>query len=338
MSANLVLDILLSLIVILFVPIGFWRGALKEVIVTAAILLGAAIATAWAEPWGDGLAGPLDMRHGVARFIVAAVALFLAVLLLGYGGGTLLSGWEPGFGGRLLGCVLAAVNGILLLGYALTFINGYLLDNKQDQAINDGRVTGLFLHHFDDVVLACGIILLVSLVAATAYRMMQPQASHPPALSTAPPNYLPTAGARVVPPRVPIGAETGKYEPAPNDAPAFASMPLDASGFDHRWSTDRANAEPAAPTSFNGSGSNEHSADEWLRRATSLPWGNDNARSSAFDHYQGDSYSSGNSQAANQPQRAANDSPSQSGQTQCPVCGGTLGPADFYCPLCGSHV
>src|SRR5579884_3557876 len=109
MSANFVLDILLTLIVILFVPIGFWRGALKEVIVTAAILLGAALAVAWAEPWGDSLADVLNVRQGVARFIVAAVALFLAVILLGYGGGTLLNSWEPGSGTRLLGCVLAAV-------------------------------------------------------------------------------------------------------------------------------------------------------------------------------------------------------------------------------------
>src|SRR5688572_19973505 len=119
MDDYVLLDILLGLIVALFAAIGFWRGAVKEVVVTAGIFAGSALAYSWADPWGGDLADLVELRADVARIVVAAVALIAVTLVLGYGGSALVGSPEVGLSSRLLGAGLAAINGGLLLHYCL---------------------------------------------------------------------------------------------------------------------------------------------------------------------------------------------------------------------------
>src|SRR5918998_995500 len=128
MDVHLALDALLVFIILLFVPIGLWRGAVREAIVAAAILLGAALAGAWARPWGDDLATRTAFEAPTGRFVVAVAALVLCTVCLGYGGGAAWRGDQPGTFGRLIGGVLAALNGVLLIGFAVSFLDRYLLE------------------------------------------------------------------------------------------------------------------------------------------------------------------------------------------------------------------
>ena len=65
-----VFDLLLALIIVMFVPIGLWRGALREWIALAGIGLGAALAAEWSAPWGSDLADLYALDPRMARFAV----------------------------------------------------------------------------------------------------------------------------------------------------------------------------------------------------------------------------------------------------------------------------
>ncbi|MDP9355327.1 MAG: CvpA family protein, partial [Chloroflexota bacterium] len=128
MSSSLLLDGLLLLVVLLFIPIGLWRGGVREAIVAGGIVLGGALAGSWARPWGDDLASQLDLRPQTARFLVALAALLGATLCVGYAGGAALRPGAPGLLGRVAGGLLAGLNGLLLLGYGLGFLDQYVLE------------------------------------------------------------------------------------------------------------------------------------------------------------------------------------------------------------------
>lgn len=83
----LLLDILLGLVVLLFVPFGIRRGAAKEAMVSAGILLGATLAARFGEPWGQELSARTSLDVGAATFAASTAILLACTFLLGYGGG-----------------------------------------------------------------------------------------------------------------------------------------------------------------------------------------------------------------------------------------------------------
>lgn len=127
MSVFVLLDILLLILIALFVPIGFWRGAQREVLVTLGILAGAALANAWAEPWGRELAELTRLRETGGAFMVSVLFLIGVTFLLGYGAGAAMPLPQPGLISRFFGALIAGANGALLLSYALRDIRLYLL-------------------------------------------------------------------------------------------------------------------------------------------------------------------------------------------------------------------
>src|SRR5215212_6586296 len=148
MDDYVVLDILLGLIVVLFAAIGFWRGAVKEALVTAGVFAGAALADSWAKPWGVDLGDLIGLRADVAQLVVAVFALLAATLVLGYGGSALAGTPDIGLGGRCLGGALAAINGGLLLHYCLRNIERFLTDEEATEALDQSYVARLLLHQF----------------------------------------------------------------------------------------------------------------------------------------------------------------------------------------------
>ncbi|HEX7102495.1 MAG TPA: CvpA family protein, partial [Nitrolancea sp.] len=127
MSVFILLDVLLIILISLFVPIGFWRGAQREIMVTLGILLGAALAEWWAHPWGSDLADLTSLRDTGGAFMVAVLFLIGSTFLLGYGAGAALPVPPPGLLARILGAIVAAGNGALILSFALRDIRVYLL-------------------------------------------------------------------------------------------------------------------------------------------------------------------------------------------------------------------
>jgi hypothetical protein len=73
----LLLDILLGLVILLFVPFGIRRGVAKEAIVSAGILLGANLADRFGATWGAELSSVFNLQQGTATF-TASVALLAA--------------------------------------------------------------------------------------------------------------------------------------------------------------------------------------------------------------------------------------------------------------------
>ncbi len=144
MSVFILLDILLLILVALFVPIGFWRGAHREILVSLGILLGASLAEWWARPWGMDLADLTSLRDSGGAFMVAVLFLIGSTFLLGYGAGAALPVPPPGLISRAFGAIVAAGNGALLLSFALRDIRVYLLPNS-DSGFLDRAVVAHFL-------------------------------------------------------------------------------------------------------------------------------------------------------------------------------------------------
>jgi uncharacterized membrane protein required for colicin V production len=157
-SVFILLDVLLIILISLFVPIGFWRGAQREIMVTLGVLLGAALAEWWAHPWGSDLADMTSLRDTGGAFMVAVLFLIGSTFLLGYGAGAALPVPPPGLMARVLGAIVAAGNGALILSFALRDIRVYLLPDS-DSGFLDKAVIAHFLST------GVGWILLVAAVA-----------------------------------------------------------------------------------------------------------------------------------------------------------------------------
>ena len=158
MNPYLLLDVLLLILLALFVPIGFWRGAQREVLVTLGILLGVALGEFWAEPWGRDLAARSGLSDNGGAFLVAMLFLIGSTFLIGYGLGASFVLPVPGLVGRALGALVAAGNGALLLAFSLRDIRLFLLQNE----------TGLFERAVVARLLSEGLgwLLLGAVVAA----------------------------------------------------------------------------------------------------------------------------------------------------------------------------
>lgn len=260
MSVFILLDILLLILVALFVPIGFWRGAHREILVSLGILLGASLAEWWARPWGQDLAKLTSLRDSGGAFMVAVLFLIGSTFLLGYGAGAALPVPPPGMVSRALGAIVAAGNGALLLSFALRDIRVYLLPNS-DSGFLDRAIVAHFLStgvgwillvaafSFLPIILIMAIFgrnVVVSEYAdedddyettyATAQRPYPPRGSgfpqlrsNEPAYKAEPPRNMFRSAAEetrqmTVQPSTPSG---GDYRSGLNDLQTVATQPLE---------------------------------------------------------------------------------------------------------------
>jgi len=211
MNATLVLDLLLVAIVLLFVPIGVFRGGVKEALTGGAVLLGGAGASASAISWGDDVADVIGIQRASARFLIAAASLAMATVLLGYGAGFALGRTSPSLPGRVLGGILAAGNGAMLVAFTLAAVEQHLLNRPGASTLDDGIVAGVFLRHFGWVLLAVGIAGLGGIVGGVVLDRLSPDPETVVIGAAGPP----VAGAALRPVRVPRAADAGKREPLP---------------------------------------------------------------------------------------------------------------------------
>ena len=128
MIESLVLDLLLILILLLLVPIGMYRGGLREVCSAAGVLLGLLVATQWSARWGDWLADLTGIDVGVSQFVVALGTMVIFGGLIGYGAAASFA-YAPGPGGRLYGGLIALLTGVIFLGALIQFVALYLYDD-----------------------------------------------------------------------------------------------------------------------------------------------------------------------------------------------------------------
>lgn len=160
MIQSLALDALLVIILIAIVPLGMYRGGIREICTSAGLLLGILVAQQWSARWGNWVADVTGIDPGVARFMVAIAIVVLITSLIGYGAAASFS-HRPGPGGRLFGGLLAFVNAVVFLGAMIQFVANDLYEGIYPEIINTGYVSRALSQGFDWVLLAvtAGIVL-----------------------------------------------------------------------------------------------------------------------------------------------------------------------------------
>jgi ribosomal protein L40E len=171
LTISQVLDLLMALVLIMFVPIGLWRGALREWLTLAGITLGLLLAGSWAAPWGTDLAAATGRDQNLTSFTVA-IAFFLgSTLIVGYGGGVTLP-YRPDLTGtnRFLGALLGLGNGTLILSGVLQIMQRNLFDGRPESPLKTAGLAAFLIDSVGWVYLGLFAIFIGCIVAGLARR------------------------------------------------------------------------------------------------------------------------------------------------------------------------
>jgi uncharacterized membrane protein required for colicin V production len=327
----LLLDILLGLVILLFVPFGIRRGVAKEAMVSAGVLLGATLAQRFGGAWGAELTSRFGLEQGAATFAASAALLLVCTFLLGYGAGAALGRSRPGTASRLAGGLLAAFNAAFLLSTLFGWIDQYL---QQGAALDDGIIGEALLRRADLLLLgAAGVLLVLTVVGwiVNASRSRrQPRESDRSLMGGMP--------ARQRPVRMANDSDAGKYEPG--------REPVSRSG---RFGQG---IEATSPLPV---GSTYAEAEPWPRDGQATLMNNGHSRASGVESTRQralDAPQTQNDETVWSAWSAAGDDTvaetepagpwpvtSSTGVTddeRCAVCRARVGPRDVFCPECGA--
>ena len=328
----LLLDILLGLVILLFVPFGIRRGVAKEAIVSAGVLLGATLAARFGDPWGADLGSRFGLEQSAATFGVSAALLLACTFLLGYGAGAALGHSRPGTASRLAGGLLAAFNAAFLLSMLFGWIDQYL---QQGAVLDDGIIGEALLRRADLLLLGAAGVLLVLTVLGWIVNALRSR-RQPRERNGSLPAGIP---ARQRPVRMANDGEAGKYEP---DREPVARSGRFGQGI------EATSPLPVGPTYAE--------AEPWPRdgQATLVSNGHNRAsqpgdgRQSAQDGTRTEndetmwspwSATAGSETATRTEPAAPWPVTSATGVTddeRCAVCRARVGPRDVFCPECGA--
>lgn len=119
-----VIALVVILVLLLLSLVGYWRDTRRGIFAIAGTLIGALLVGFWGEPWGQMLAqrfGSGDPR--TTTFVVSSALFLFCALVVGYGGGVLLSRakGQPVLSTRLANALLGLLNAALIVGYVLRF-------------------------------------------------------------------------------------------------------------------------------------------------------------------------------------------------------------------------
>jgi uncharacterized membrane protein required for colicin V production len=169
MVESVVLDALLLLILMLLLPLGFFRGGMREVCSAAGLLLGLLIADAWAERWGNWIATQIGVRASTSQFIVAVAVLTVVTAIVGYGAGAGFS-YRPGPGGRMYGGLISLLTGALFLGAVINFVSRFLTDGDYPTVIENAYLARILSVGFDWVLLGVGLVVVLATIFGMIVR------------------------------------------------------------------------------------------------------------------------------------------------------------------------
>ena len=177
MSIYLVLDLLLLLLIVLFAPIGYWRGPVKELLVTFGVLFGILLADFWARPWGRDLAELTSIGESGGAFVIAMAFMVSVTFTLGYGVGAAIAPTDFRPPARAIGAVVALFNGMLLVSFSLQYVRVFLLSDATEEALDDSYVVQFLLDQIGWVLLLAALIgwpllLVVLITGRRAYEQV----------------------------------------------------------------------------------------------------------------------------------------------------------------------
>lgn len=119
-------DFALPALLVLFLPLGFWRGLWRELLTSIGISLAALTTIIWTSTWSRLLSGLLRVDQPSAQLMTQMAGFVAITLLVGYGSSLLPLRIRNGnLWIRLLGALVGLVNGSIILSFILQFIYFY---------------------------------------------------------------------------------------------------------------------------------------------------------------------------------------------------------------------
>ena len=328
----LLLDILLGLVILLFVPFGIRRGVAKEAMVSAGVLLGAALAERFGAAWGAELSSRFGLEQGTATFAASAALLLACTFLLGYGAGAALGRSRPGTASRLAGGLLAAFNAAFLLSTLFGWIDNYL---KQGASLDDGIVAEALLRRADLLLLgAAGVLMVLTVlgwIVNASRSRRQPREGDGSLMGGIPPRQRPV--------RMANAADAGKYEPGLEPVSrsgrfgqgleATSPLPVGSTYAEaEQWSRD------GQPTHVNNGHSRTSQVERPGQRALDAPHAqSDETVWSPWSAAAADETVAKTESAGPWP---VTSSLGVTDDDRCAVCRARVGPRDVFCPECGA--
>lgn len=153
---SLVLDFLLVIIFLMMIPIGFYRGGLREMCVSGGLLLGILMSQSWGEQWSGLLERLFGMGEGGAAFLMSVIITFTITGLIGYGGSAAFT-YKPGPGGRLYGAYLALFNAMIATGFLINIYSAYIVPTGNVEPVTSGIIARSLSDGFGSVLLVATI-------------------------------------------------------------------------------------------------------------------------------------------------------------------------------------
>lgn len=189
----LVLDFLLVIIFLMMVPIGFYRGGVRELCVSGGLMLGILLSQEWGDRWSRLFERLFGMTVSSATFLTSVVITFGVTALIGYGGSAAFS-WRPGPGGRIYGAYLALLNAMIATGYLINLYGKYIVPDSSEKPVTSGIVARTLSDGFGSVLL----VATIGIGIATIFGMfVRERAVENPSWSPpAPQLYQPASGTK----------------------------------------------------------------------------------------------------------------------------------------------
>ena len=157
-----IIDIAIAGAVLLFALAGFWRGLVKELFISATLLLGYLVTLEWAARWGRWIGDQTRLTTAEGQYVAIAATIAALTLFLGYIGCT-IAGLPPAdLPGRLGGLVLGAANAVFAISILITRARQLVLDSSQRATLTDTRIGQWLSSNVDWVLLGgtgTGVVL-----------------------------------------------------------------------------------------------------------------------------------------------------------------------------------
>jgi len=250
MSTATIVDLATLLFMLILGGLGFWRGIVKESMISGALLFGVVLAATWDERWGTWLATNSTLEPSGAVFVIRAACILASASVFGYIGCHLADIPPADMPGRIGGFIVGLLNAVLLIAILVPAAWLLVLTDRQRTWIDQSHGLDWMQRNPDWLILIVGGIGL--LIVAAAILVRRRRAAYLPAIAERPGSsgYQPRRAEQ------PLAPEAVKIDPTPgagiysswNVAPsAAATVPLTRVA-DPTDGTDRNGAQSAIPS------------------------------------------------------------------------------------------